>query len=97
MTKEIKNNFLNHKPLTFEALHTLQQKGYKYLQVQGYTLDHHLEYVEPHYLMLVPIKSLSTNRAKMDIYEDIDSDIIRKWVIGENKTDGLEIFLAGSN
>lgn len=64
MTNEVKNNFLYHKQLTNEALNNLQQKGYKYLQVQGYTLDHHPEYVEPHYLMLVPIKSLSANRKK---------------------------------
>ena len=97
MTNEIKNNFLFHKPLTNEALDNLQQKGYKYLQVQGYTLDHHSEYVEPHYLMLVPIKSLSANREKMDIYEDIDSDLIRDWVKAGNNNDGLEIFLADRN
>ena len=58
MTNEIKNNYLYHKPLTTEAIHNLQQKGYKYLQVQGFTLDHHAEHVEPHYLMLVPVKEL---------------------------------------
>ena len=84
-------------PLTNEALHNLQLKGYKYLQVQGYTLDHHPEYVEPHYLMLVPIKSLSANREKMDIYEDIDSDLIKEWVKGGSNDNGLEIFLAHRN
>ena len=97
MTNEVKNNFLFHKPLTNEALDNLQQKGYKYLQVQGYTLDHHPEYVEPHYLMLVPIKSLSANREKMDIYEAIDSELIKNWVKAGNNTDGLEIFLADRN
>ena len=97
MTNEVKNNFLSHMPLTNEALHNLQLKGYKYLQVQGYTLDHHPEYVEPHYLMLVPIKSLSANREKMDIYEDIDSDLIKEWVKGGSNDNGLEIFLAHRN
>ncbi len=97
MTNEIKNNYLHHKPLTFEALNILQEKGYKYLQVQGFTLDHHPEYVEPNYLMLVPIKELSTNRAKMDIYEDINSDLIKEWVISGNNNDRLEIFLAAGN
>ncbi|MBK6379956.1 MAG: hypothetical protein IPF72_09610 [Chitinophagaceae bacterium] len=46
MTNEVKNNILSHKPLTNEALKVLQQKGFKYLQVQGYTLDHHPEYVD---------------------------------------------------
>ena len=94
MTNEVKNNFLCHKPLTNEALNNLQKKGYKYLQVQGYTLDHHPEYIEPHYLMLVPIKKLSSNREKMDIYEDIDSDLIKEWVKAGNNNDSLEIFLA---
>jgi hypothetical protein len=94
MTNEVKNNFLSHKPLTSEALNNLQQKGYKYLQVQGYTLDHHPEYVEPHYLMLVPIKALSTNPEKMDIYEDINSNLIKEWVKAAENNDRLEIFLA---
>ena len=93
MTNEIKNNFLSHKPLTFEALNNLQQKGYKYLQIQGYTLDHHPEYVEPHYLMLVPIKELSVKREQMDIYEEIDSCLIKDWVKAGN-SNRLEIFLA---
>ena len=93
MTNEIKNNFLSHKPLTSEALNNLQEKGYKYLQVQGYTLDHHPEYVEPHYLMLVPIKDLSVRREQMDIYEEIDSSLIKEWVKAGNNN-RLEIFLA---
>jgi hypothetical protein len=93
MTNEVKNNLQSHKPLTFEALNNLQEQGYKYLQVQGYTLDHHPEYVEPHYLMLVPIKSLSAKPEQMDIYEDIDSEMIKDWVkAGSNNR--LEIFLA---
>ena len=93
MTNEVKNNFLSHKPLTKEALSNLQQKGYKYLQVQGYTLDHHPEYVEPHYLMLIPIKDLSVKREQMDIYEEIDSSLIKEWVKAGN-SNRLEIFLA---
>ncbi len=94
MTNEVKNDFLSHKPLTFEALNNLKEKGYRYLQVQGYTLDYHPEYVEPHYLMLVPVKSLYANRGKMDIYEDIDSEQIREWVKAAENTDRLEILLA---
>jgi hypothetical protein len=93
MTNETKSNYLYHKPLTTEALLILQQKGYKYLQVQGFTLDHHAEYVEPHYLMLVPVKELS---AHMDIYEPIDSDLINEWANGSKDSDRLEVYLAGS-
>jgi hypothetical protein len=97
MTNETKNNFLNHSPLTIEALTNLQDKGYKYLQVQGFTLDHHPEYVEPHYIMLVPIRNLSTNRSKMDIYEDINSAMIREWATLQKSDESLEIFLAAVN
>ena len=94
MTNEVKNNFLNHKPLSIEALNSLQKKGYRYLQVQGFTLDHHPEYVEPHYLMLVPIKELSVNPENMDIYEDINSELIKDWVKISGNNDRLDIFLA---
>ena len=89
MTNEIKNNYLHHKPLTSEAINTLQKNGYKYLQVQGFTLDHHAEYVEPHYLMLVPTKELPK-----DIYEPIDSDLVNEWITNANNTDRLEVYLA---
>ena len=91
MTNEIKNNYLYHKPLTSQAITTLQEKGYKYLQVQGFTMDHHAEYVAPHYLMLVPMKELP-----MDIYEPINSDLVNEWINNTNNKDRLEIFLAGS-
>ena len=91
MTNEIKNNYLYHKPLTSQAITTLQEKGYKYLQVQGFTMDHHAEYVAPHYLMLVPMKELP-----MDIYEPINSDLVNEWITNTNNKDRLEIFLAGS-
>ena len=44
--------------------------------------------------MLVPIKDLSTNPANMDIYEDINSDLIKEWVKADNNPHRLEIFLA---
>ena len=93
MTNEMKKNYDNHVILTNEALLDLKEKGYKYLQVQGYTLDHHLEYVEPHYLMLVPVKDFSDNRAKMGIYEDISSETVVNWANNSNE-EGFEIFLA---
>lgn len=92
MTNEIKNNYLYHKTLTAEAINTLQQKGYKYLQVQGFTLDHHAEYVEPHYLMLVPKKELP-----MDIYEPINSELVKEWISDNNSSHRLAVFLADSN
>jgi len=96
MTNENKSNYLDHKPLTSAALDILQEKGYKYLQVQGFTMDHHAEYVDPHYLMLVPMQELPTDQAKKDIYEPINSDLINSWIATENKNDRLVVYLAGS-
>jgi hypothetical protein len=96
MTNENKNNYLDHKPLTSEALTSLQKKGYKYLQVQGFTMDHHLEYVDPHYLMLVPMKELPTDQAKKDIYEPINSELINSWLTSNSSNDRLSVYLAGS-
>lgn len=91
MTNEMKSNYLSHKRVTAEAIVTLQEKGYKYLQVQGFTLDHHAEYVEPHYLLLVPTKELP-----MDIYEPINSEMVSEWIANGEANDRLEIFLAGN-
>lgn len=91
MTNEIKNNFLYHRALTAEAITTLEAKGYKYFKVQGFTLDHHPEYVEPHYLMLVPVKELP-----QDIYEPINSTLVNEWIANAADKDSLEVFLAGN-
>lgn len=89
MTEAAKHHYQFHKPLTAEILHRLEEKGYKYLQVQGYTIDHHAEYVEPHYLMLVPFKELP-----MDVYEPINIPLVQQW-IGNNAGSDMEVFLAG--
>ena len=89
MTNEIKNNFLHHRTLTSEAITSLQEKGYKYLKVQGFTLDHHPEYVEPYYMMLVPVKELP-----MDIYEPINSELVNDWIADAANKGSMEVFLA---
>lgn len=90
MTDAARTQYQFHKPLTAEALHLLEENGYKYLQVQGFTMDHHAEYVEPHYLMLVPFKELPK-----DVYEPIDSPLVQEWICN-NTAGNLEIFLAGN-
>jgi hypothetical protein len=91
MTDATRNNYQYHKPLTAEAIHTLEEKGYRYLQVQGFTIDHHAEYVEPHYLMLVPFKELP-----MDVYEPINSPLVHEWISNSARGGSMEIFLAGN-
>ncbi len=93
MTNEMKKNFDNHGSLTIEALNHLKTKGYKYLQVQGFTPDHHPEYIEPNYLMLVPMKSLSSKKNNMDVYEDISGETIINWA-NHGDDESLHVFLA---
>jgi hypothetical protein len=66
-------------PLSLKALQTLEDKGFKFVQVKGLTLDKHYEYVEPHFLLLLPIKELPTDQSKKDIYEPIGSDLLKQW------------------
>jgi hypothetical protein len=65
--------------LSLKALQALETKGYKYVQIKGLTSDKHYEYVEPYYWVLVPMKELPVDPAKRDIYEPIDSDILKQW------------------
>lgn len=65
--------------LSLKALQNLETKGYKYVQIKGLTSDKHYEYVEPYYWVLVPMKELPVDPAKRDIYEPIDSDILKQW------------------
>ena len=96
MTNEMKKNYDNHCTLTLAALDKLKEKGYQYLQIQGFTMDHHPEYIEPHYLMLVPVKSLTANKATMDVYEEISGETIINWA-KRSDDESLHIFLANTN
>ena len=68
-----------------EALESLLNQGYKFVQVKGLTIDRHYDYVEPHYLVLVPCKELPTDPMKLDIYEPIQSELLFKWARETNE------------
>lgn len=72
--------------LSISALQRLEQKGYKYVQIKGLTADKHYEYVEPYYWVLVPMKELPLDPAKRDIYEPINSDILKQWALDVSDT-----------
>ncbi|MBL7739395.1 MAG: hypothetical protein JNK14_09255 [Chitinophagaceae bacterium] len=78
--------------LTRHSLEKLESKGYRFVLVKGLTPDHHYEHVEPHCLLLVPIKELPSDPAKKDIYAPIGSEILRQWA--SEKQDTLEILIA---
>jgi hypothetical protein len=72
--------------LTLQALRSLENSGYKYVQVRGLTIDHHYDYMEPHCIILLPMKELPTAQINKDIYEPVDSDLLREWARDTNDT-----------
>lgn len=84
MRKGITDGQVNTVKLTIQALQILENKGFKFVQVKGLTLDKHYDYVEPHFLLLLPIKELPEDQSKKDIYEPIDSDLLKQWANDSN-------------
>ncbi len=68
-----------------KAIDKLESEGYKYFQVKGFTIDKHYEYVDPYYILLVPVKSLPVEQGKKGIYESLKSEILQKWITEENE------------
>jgi hypothetical protein len=75
-----------------ESLDNLKRLGYKYVQVKGLTVDRHYEYVEPHFLVLIPLRDLSSESIGNGIYEPIESDLLLQWANEVN--DFTEILIA---
>ena len=51
-------------PLTQSALLKIEKEGFKYVQVKGLTTDKHYDYIDPHFLVLVPMKELPVDQDK---------------------------------
>ena len=68
-----------------KALDNLQNEGYKFVQVEGLTIDKDYDYVEPNVLVLVPFKELPTDPMRRDIYEPIKSELLYKWASEKNE------------
>ena len=79
-------------PLTLQTLQQIEDDGYKFVQVKGLTFDKHYDYVEPHFLVLVPMKELPTAQEHKDIYEPLPSPLLQKWV--KENDDALEIMVS---
>ncbi len=79
-------------PLTVQMLHKIEKDGYKFVQVKGLTFDKHYDYVEPHFLVLVPMKELPTAQEHKDIFEPIPSVLLHQWATEDD--DALEIVVS---
>jgi hypothetical protein len=77
-----------------KSLDNLESKGYKYVLVKGFTADNHYEYVEPHFLVLVPLKELPTDPGKKDVYAPIESEILHQWANEKEST--IEVVIANN-
>ena len=93
MKNETKENFEATIRLSHSALKKLKEEGFRYVQVKGFSIDRHSDYMSPHYLMLVPIKDLPDDHNKKEIYEPINSTILLDWA----SNDDMEVLIATSN
>ncbi len=85
MQKIIKQGMGSTSAFNQLAIDNLDKRGFKFFQIKGLTIDKHYDYVEPHYILLIPIKSLPKEQEKKDIYEPINSQIFQKWVSEKNE------------
>jgi len=89
MRKAIRDNGRILVPLSVEVLDRLYEKGWRFVQVKGITADLHYEHIEPHHFILIPIKQLPKEQADKDVYEPIDSDLLRLWAGQPDETVGV--------
>jgi hypothetical protein len=92
MKNETRANFGSTTPFTMAALDALKKKGFKYIQVKGFTADKRLDYMEPRYLILIPIMSLPVDSGKMEIYEPIGSKLLQDWA--SHSGDGMKVLIS---
>lgn len=95
MRKGIEEALSGTIPFTVDSLDGLKTSGYKFVQVKGFTIDKHYEYIEPYFLVLVPLKELPSSDLNKDIYEPIESDILLGWA--GDTGEGLKIYIANNN
>ena len=94
MKNDIEEAFASTTKLSLPLLQKLKEKGFRYVQVMGFTTDRRLDYMEPRFLLLVPIRELSDDPEKKEIYEPIDSRILEDWANAPD--DGIKILIAAS-
>jgi hypothetical protein len=92
MKSEEKDNGDAAVPLTLHTLKELKSQGFQYVQVNGFSHGKCLDYMEPSYFLLSPLKQLSEGREQKGIYEPIDSQILKEWASFPDE--GIKVFVA---
>jgi hypothetical protein len=81
--------------LTIQVLKELKKRGFHYVHVNAFTSDKRLDYMEPRYFVLVPIKELPQEREKKGIYELVDSPTLINWANAPDE--GIKVFVLRQN
>jgi len=80
--------------LTAVSLQDLKARGYRYVQIIGFTHDGRPDYIEPKYFLLFPMKLLPEDQFRKEIYEPIESPILTDWA--KSCDEGFEVYIAGT-
>jgi len=94
MRKNVAEGSRHTVPLTIHLLQALEKKGYQYVQVKAFTSDKHFDYVDPRVFIMVPIKELPIDPVMKDIYEPINSELLKRWA---NEKDDMTEFRIAMN
>jgi hypothetical protein len=84
MRKSISESNGQTIPLTLKALASLEERGFQYVQVKAFTSDRHFDYVDPSMFIMFPLRELPTDPLKKDIYEPINSELLKAWASEKN-------------
>jgi len=72
----------NNRPtvaLSPKTLEKLKEDGFRYVRVNAFSHDKRLDYMEPYYFVLMPVKDLTDDPDKKGIYEPINSQLLMQW------------------
>ena len=94
MKTEDKENFIPATPFTLKELEKLKDQGFHFVRVNAFTQDKHMDYMEPRYFMLIPLKDLPDDINQKGIYEPIESEILTSWASAPDV--GIKVFVGHS-
>jgi hypothetical protein len=92
MKNETKRDFGTTAPFTMAALEALKKKGVRYVQIKGFTSDKRLDYMEPRYMVLIPMMDLPVGAGEIEIYESINSKLLQEWAT--HFGDGFKVLIS---
>ncbi|PWT96772.1 MAG: hypothetical protein C5B52_15105 [Bacteroidetes bacterium] len=84
------NNQKAPVPFNGKELEKMIERGFTHVQVSAYTRDKSLDYVDPHYIILTPLKLAKGNQTGLDIYESIHSELLLNWA---NAEEGIKVWV----